>query len=287
MTTAWLLVDSKYCHRDAWGRSALFLSAVFVGFSLLCHLANGMIIPFVLLLLFLKKRIKFTEAILGGLIAAFLVGTWYIPKKIYETPHPSLFRYLFANAQDKEIFFGSTSDMQAIIDSYKNMSWNDVYLQKKSLFLRSLPPATLSRNSLISNNYLFLVPGIALLAAALIGCCRFSSLPAEQRHRQGKAALFFLGTFIASYVFLLIGSFCFAPYPTLFPTGILFFYILAFLLAAAWANEKFLLVAMYVSILLWAIWFLDFYPWGAAVFVLTIGILCFWGMKAKYLSSPG
>ncbi len=276
-----LLADPRYRLRESLGKWTILLSATFVGFSLLNHLANVMTVPFLLLLLIIKKEIRVRELLVCGGIVAIILASWYVPKKIYEEPHPSLVRYLFTNAKNSEVFFNSPSDWQAFKASYKNMSWGEIVDLKVRNFQESLSPFTAGLNPFAACYNVFLSPGVFLIGAAGVGFFASRRMQKELRSPHTAQAAKFLGIFIACYLLLAATSYCFPPCTTLFPTSASLLYVLALALLATFLAEKTLAILANLAFLLWAYLFFENGPFLAVV--LVWGILLAVAMRMKRL----
>lgn len=278
MLVAYLLVDSDMRAKDVLGRLAIPMAAVFVGFSLLCHMVNALVIPFVLVYLIIKRDIRIFEIVICGIIVSGIVASWFVPKMLFETPHPSLFRYLLTDANNKDIYFNNSSDFQAIVDSYKQHSMKDILTAKYTLIRNSLPPLKLTREGLLNPENLFTSQGYVLIATAVIGLLFFFRTTSQCRNLYLKKLICYMLFFIFAYVVLVTISYWCTPGQTIFPTSALLFYSLALLLGAAFLHEKCLWSVAGATFILWLYLYLDYALFIQYALIIAGGVL-FFAMK--------
>ncbi len=185
------------------------------------------------------------------MIVLAVIATWYVPKMLYETPHPSLVRYLLADAGNKDIYFKDCSDYQAIVDSYKQHSMRDILADKYTLIRTSLPPLKLTRADLVNPQNLFTSQGHVLIATAIIGLGFFFRTTSQHRILRLKKLIFYAIIFMLLYVTLATISYRSPPSSGIFPASALLLGSLGLLLGASFLPKKCLLTVAGATFVLW------------------------------------
>ena len=156
--------------RNLRGKAEWLFPALFLSFALLTHLASMLGMFLWGLTLLVRRQMNIKHVVLWAAMALALISTWYIPKKMHEEWHPSMFRFLLADRDNQRIYSNeSISDLEAVIESYKGMPAGTIFNGKLLAMKWGLPGAAeFNKQPGLSRNW-YLMPSFKIIIFGALG----------------------------------------------------------------------------------------------------------------------